>query len=146
MKRKKTKGNSIFKNIFHKILVLIVVGILILVLDIGCIFKAITGMPCLGCGTTRACISFLNGRWLEAFYWQPLFWLTIPLLFIVVAKGENVFKNKKYNRIFIILLIILYLGTYIIRMWLLFPNTPPMDYNYDAPLYEVFIKIKSLIK
>lgn len=145
MKKKKSKSNNFIKNIIHKLLVLAVVIILILILDIGCIFKSLTGFPCLGCGTTRACISFLHGRWLEAFYWQPLFWLTVPLLLVVVAKGENIFKSKRANIIFIIILAIIYLGTYAVRMYLLFPDIAPMDYNYDAPLYQVFIKIKSLI-
>lgn len=145
MKKKKSKKDNFLKKVIHKFLVLAVVFILVMLLDVGCIFKSITGFPCLGCGTTRACISFLNGRWLEAFYWQPLFWLSIPLLVIVVAKGENIFKNKKANIALIIILSIVYFSTYFIRMWLLFPDTAPMDYNYDAPLYQLFIKVKSLI-
>ena len=37
-----------------------------------CPFLAMTGLPCLTCGSTRASIAFLHGDFLQAFSWNPL--------------------------------------------------------------------------
>src|SRR5688572_16657483 len=37
-----------------------------------CPFLAMTGWPCMTCGTTRASVAFLHGNFLEAFWWNPL--------------------------------------------------------------------------
>jgi hypothetical protein len=37
-----------------------------------CPFLAMTGWPCMTCGTTRASVAFLHGKFLEAFWWNPL--------------------------------------------------------------------------
>jgi len=37
-----------------------------------CPFLAMTGWPCMTCGTTRATMAFFQGNFLEAFWWNPL--------------------------------------------------------------------------
>ncbi|MEO1268677.1 MAG: DUF2752 domain-containing protein [Myxococcota bacterium] len=37
-----------------------------------CSFKTMFGLPCMGCGATRATLNVLHGDWLEALYFQPL--------------------------------------------------------------------------
>ena len=37
-----------------------------------CVFKAVTGVPCLTCGATRAVEAIAAGRFLEAFWLNPL--------------------------------------------------------------------------
>ena len=37
-----------------------------------CPFLALTGSPCMTCGTTRATVAFFHGNFLEAFGWNPL--------------------------------------------------------------------------
>jgi hypothetical protein len=37
-----------------------------------CPFLAMTGWPCMTCGTTRATLAFLQGDFLQAFWWNPL--------------------------------------------------------------------------
>src|SRR5687768_3481791 len=37
-----------------------------------CPFLAMTGWPCMTCGTTRATVAFFHGNFLEAFWWNPL--------------------------------------------------------------------------
>ena len=41
-------------------------------IPIGCPFKALTGIPCPGCGGTRALYAILHGDILEALYINPL--------------------------------------------------------------------------
>jgi hypothetical protein len=37
-----------------------------------CVFLAITGHPCVGCGGTRAAVQFFHGNFLAAWQWNPL--------------------------------------------------------------------------
>ncbi len=37
-----------------------------------CPFFAVTGLPCLTCGATRAALAFLHGDFLSAWKWNPL--------------------------------------------------------------------------
>lgn len=37
-----------------------------------CSFKVLFGIPCMGCGATRATLNVLHGDWFEALYFQPL--------------------------------------------------------------------------
>ena len=40
-----------------------------------CPFYNLTGLPCPGCGLTRAFVCLGHGRWHEALHWHPLGWL-----------------------------------------------------------------------
>ena len=45
-----------------------------------CPFYNITGLPCPGCGLTRAFVSLGHGQWLESLHWHPLGWLIALVL------------------------------------------------------------------
>lgn len=47
---------------------------------IGCIFRFLTGIPCPGCGLTRAYTALLHLDLSAAFSFHPLFW-AVPLVF-----------------------------------------------------------------
>ena len=42
-----------------------------------CPFLAMTGLPCMTCGATRATITFLHANFLQAFSWNPLAFLAL---------------------------------------------------------------------
>ena len=44
-----------------------------------CLFHEWTGMHCAGCGMTRATHALLGGRWLEAFRFNPLGMVLVPV-------------------------------------------------------------------
>jgi len=57
----------------------------------GCIFHTVTGMHCPGCGATRACHALLHGDLPQAFAYNPLFVLALPLIavsLLQVAYGQ----------------------------------------------------------
>lgn len=126
------------KKILKILIGLVATFLFIVFLDIGCIFRWLFGFPCPGCGSTRAMIQFLQGHIVDAFYWHPLFWLTPVLLLLVLFKGEKIFKNNTANRVFWIVIGVIYLAVYFSRMLLLFPDTPPMDYNTDCIFYRLY--------
>ena len=70
-----------------------------------CVFHAVTGYECPGCGTQRAIHSLLHGQLLNAIKYNLLFVVSLPYLFIGavldLANPENNklarFKEKFYN-------------------------------------------------
>lgn len=109
------------------------ISIFILLFNTKCIFKSIIGVPCPGCGLTRAWISFIKGTISEAFYWHPLF-LMIPALAILILlyfKGSFI-KYRRYILIAIVTIVGLYIIVYIVRMVILFPSVEPLDYNRQS--------------
>ena len=53
-----------------------------------CPFRALTGLPCPGCGMTRAWISLLHGDLSAAFRFHPLFWAVPVLLVFLLTDGR----------------------------------------------------------
>lgn len=46
-----------------------------------CPFYNLTGLPCPGCGLTRAFVCLGHGHWRDAWHWHPLGWL----IFLIFA-------------------------------------------------------------
>ena len=111
-------------NRLKKILILIVsltLGMLIYFecISVPCLFKSVTGIPCPGCGMTRAFNAILEFDIVTSFSYNilaiPLFiffiFILVSLIFDII-KNEKTFENKlikfleKYYIIIIILLII----------------------------------------
>lgn len=126
------------KKIIRSFGLLALLLLAVVFLDIGCVFRRFTGIPCPGCGTTRACIQFLQGHVVDAFYYHPLFWLTVILLVVMVLKDGRMFRSQKANRWFWIVILLMYLSVYLVRMFLLFPDTPPMELNEQAPFWKLW--------
>lgn len=99
-----------------------------------CIYKRALGIPCPGCGMTRAFISLAKLDIRSAFYYHPLFILPMFLA------GLFLFKKKQFaaqiyksNRFWLVILLIV-LSVYLYRMVTLFPDQAPMDFNSKAVL------------
>ena len=50
-----------------------------------CVFHEVTGLYCPGCGAGRACYSILHGQFLEAFCYNPLLTVLLPLIGLYIA-------------------------------------------------------------
>ncbi|WP_394332192.1 DUF2752 domain-containing protein [Epilithonimonas hungarica] len=59
-----------------------------------CPLKTMTGYECAGCGVQRAFHSLLHFRFLEAFKYNPLFVISIPVLVFVLLIN---FVKRYYN-------------------------------------------------
>lgn len=131
------------KKIIRSFGLLALLLLAVVFLDIGCVFRNFTGIPCPGCGTTRACIYFLQGHIVDAFYYHPLFWLTVIILILMVLKDGNIFRSEKLNHWFWGIILLMYVSVYLVRMFLLFPDTPPMELNEQATLFHIWEWLRS---
>lgn len=115
----------------------------------SCFYLSVFGVPCAGCGTTRAGKLLLEGKILDALRMHPLIFVTIflfisiPILLLIrwyrLKKGKSFpfdLTSKTLNA-FLIGVTVLYLTVYVIRMILLFPHTEPMIYNQESVLGRV---------
>ena len=84
---------------------------------------------------TRACFAAMRFDFKQAFYYHPLWILPAPLALAVVFFPRGVFVSPRAEKIAAIVLLGLVLGVYAVRMILLFPDTPPMEYQSENLLY-----------
>lgn len=113
-----------------------------------CYLKSTIGVPCPGCGLTRAYLSLFNGNLKEAFYYHPLFFIPLLVIIVILLKFEPFIRfkiiEKIYSsKIFWICIIIAFLILYIIRMILFFPHTEPMIFNENNALFKLINLIKN---
>lgn len=96
-----------------------------------CVFHEITGLYCPGCGVQRSFHALLKGDILEAFDFNLLFILFLPLIvyFIIIflldkkhAPSSFIYKKK-----FSILVLVIVLGFWLLR------NLPFAPFSWLAP-------------
>ncbi len=84
---------------------------------IGCPIRFLFGVPCPGCGITRACSAFLHGHFAEAFRWHPLFLIAVPA-FVYISVGDYpLLGSPKRETAFCVALGVLLFAVYIIRLF-----------------------------
>ena len=73
------------------------------VLPISCFFLSFTGIPCLGCGMTRAVLAAVQFRFGEAFSYHYMVW-SLPVLYLLFLLDGKLLPNNKANTILCVLL------------------------------------------
>ena len=73
--------------------------------DIPCFYMRTFGLPCPGCGLTRAWLHALHGDLRTAVVYHPLFWAVIPLYLYILFDG-SLFRGRWLDRTVLILLAI----------------------------------------
>ncbi len=103
-----------------------------------CPLAALTGFPCPGCGSTRALVLALTGRFREAFRYNPCIFLWI--LLAINAGWQRYVRGKKpagalpaAGAIAAAMILI-----YLYRMAAFFPGNPPMSYREENVLAGLF--------
>ena len=105
-----------------------------------CFFRLLIGIPCPGCGMTRALCSALHLNFEKAFLFHPLWPLVPPAAVYVLYKA---LKRQKIKERYIFIVGCLFVIVYIIRMFMYFPHTEPMTFNSDAiylKLYDFVVR------
>lgn len=101
---------------------------------VPCLWRTMLGVPCPGCGMSRAYSALLTGNLSMAWQQHPLFWLPPAVL------GICLFKKGAVTSLWLWIPVgALFVGTYVVRMILLFPDTPPMEY-LDGNLLRTIIE------
>ena len=134
----KKKTERIIKLIYMdcrriwKIVLAIALYIVILKMIFGsmCPCVILTGLPCPGCGMTRALLSVLTGRFTAAWKYNPniYLWIVAAAWFFI----NRYFLERKTPCIKAILtiLVIVLVVSYLYRMKYCFQTTPPMTFKY----------------
>jgi glucan phosphoethanolaminetransferase (alkaline phosphatase superfamily) len=110
----------------------------------SCFFYSVIGIPCAGCGSTRALSLLMQGELKEAIRMHPLIILSLVIFLsllgvaatklVMKARGKE-FRSplsEKSIKILFVSLVALYLIVYVVRMVLYFPNEEPMCYNHNS--------------
>ena len=100
----KNKKNMILKYVLG----IVLLGLVLYFVDIGCIFRLFFGVSCPGCGLTRAYRALLKLDLKSAFHFHPLFW-TIPIIIFLYY--------KKVSDTALVPLIIIFIVVYLIRLF-----------------------------
>ena len=127
---------SLTKRFLLCLAAVIVAAGLLWCLDIHCLIKEWLGLPCPLCGTVRGIACLAQGNPVDALYWHPLFWLTPILMAWHFLPPVRFSRQKGRNRWIWIGTVALYLGVYVMRMILLFPDAAPMDCNPEGVLMQ----------
>lgn len=96
-----------------------------------CPFIVFCGIPCPGCGISRATAYFLTGRWSQAWQMNPMIF---PIMLVAFYFGWNRYllgRKAKGIKAIIAALFALLVIVYIVRMYLYFPNRAPYVYTAD---------------
>lgn len=99
----------------------------------GCIFRWITGIPCPGCGISRAYISAAGLNIRQALIYHPMFW-SVPAGLYFLFRYEKTGKNK--YQIWLCGLAAVWILVYLIR---LLNHHPVVQIQWDRGcLYKIY--------
>ena len=91
------------------------VGIVYL-MPFTCPILFVTGIPCPGCGLTRAWLAALQGAFARAFVFHPMFW-AIPVLLLGFWLDGRLFPRAWANRLLFIGIGLGFLLVWLGRLW-----------------------------
>ena len=104
-----------------------------------------TGLPCAGCGLTRAFLYMLQGEFARAAYINPMSYLLIIfLLYCGYYRYIRGTKIKGFTVVFGILITVM-LVFYGVRMFLYFPDRVPYVYTGDNVLANRLTGYKDMV-
>lgn len=113
------------------------------IINTMCFFRNITGLPCPGCGLTRAGLALFRGEIMQSLHYHPLL---VPLVVIILLYLYSFFFYKRLylffskNTIFWFLLGVIFIGAYLVRIFMYFPDIEPMNYEEKSFFYNLFLR------
>lgn len=134
------------KDLWPTVLALSVYTIFVnLMFHAFCPMLLITGIPCPGCGMSRALLLLLMGHPAESVKMHPL----APLvLVIIIYFGWNRYiigRRSKMVPLFIGIGVVMLVICYLIRMYYLFPENQPLLYMEDNLLSQTIPYYKQIL-
>ncbi|MBC8544660.1 MAG: DUF2752 domain-containing protein [Clostridia bacterium] len=105
------------RNVCRRFGLWIGLAIYVLVFRGSCVIRLLTGIPCPGCGLSRAYLALLHGHIADAFYYHPLFFTVVPfLLYMTFYDRLSPRVGKKVETVACICLSAAFILVYIGRM------------------------------
>lgn len=99
-----------------------------------CPFQQFTGLACPGCMMTTALYYLLQLDFQTAFYFNPaIYVLVIGGILALICR-----KNKQALHVIAGIVIVLWLGIYLYRMAVIYPNYP-MHYVEDNTIHKIMM-------
>jgi len=71
------------------------------ILKSTCLFKSATGIPCPGCGMSRASIFLMDGQYINAFRMNALIYIVslIVVVILIILIVDLMFKKQNFKKI-----------------------------------------------
>jgi hypothetical protein len=111
-----------------------------------CFFKSVYGLPCPGCGLTRALLALAGGEIASALRLHPLAPL-VPFLGLVALFRNTVpFQALYHSASFWAACAACFIAVWAVRMILYFPDIPPMEYSRSSLVYRAFVLICNITR
>lgn len=121
----------------YKVIILIAVSGIILLVFYHCPFLYFFGIPCPGCGMTRALIAAARLDFKAAFYYHPLFFvIIIAAVYMLLKLTGRVSVSKKAENNLLKAICILFITVYIIRV-LTGSKIVSSDFSHSV-IYRIF--------
>ncbi len=123
---------------------IIIIGYMIIaqiVTGTTCLIKSTIGVPCPGCGMTRATLELLSGNISAALHYHPLVVFFYPAVIVLFLLWK--FCRKSHPRavmMFAMFFVVVFITVYVIRLIIYFPHTEPFTFNTNTFLGR-FIKL-----
>lgn len=128
------KNQKLFSNILFSSGLLIFAFLWVKL--VGCPLRRIFGIPCAGCGMTRAVIALFHGDFSLAWHYHPLVY-SLPIVFSAIA-----FQNKMSKKALVVfwsLMFVLFTAVYFFR---LFGNSEIVEIDFaNSAVYSLFDKL-----
>lgn len=109
-----------------------------LVFHAFCPLVIVCGLPCPGCGITRAAVCFITGRWRQAWQLNPVIFPIVLTALYFVANRYLLGRSAKGMKWLLAFDAALLLIVYLVRMHLYFPDREPYVYTADNVLAKMF--------
>lgn len=134
IQRKEGKEMKVYKNQNYYYFLF---GILILIFLYKCPFLHILGVPCMGCGMTRAMIAFAQLKWKLAFYYHPLFPVVIVVICYYILEKLGLFRiEEEMKKRILYLIVVCFMIAYFVRLFIL--DSPIHFQIKDSILYRIY--------
>ncbi len=130
------------EKLIERLKLSLIIGMIYLalsLLSVGCPLRYLSGIPCPGCGMTRAIGQALQLDFTSAWYYHPLFFLAPIIVFLFLFES---YLPPKLVRITWGGIIALYLITYLIRVLIYKCDVVRIDIRSGAVLrlfYTIFV-------